>query len=85
MSIIRIFSLYKSAMVIVVVILSIFVSNSTPFLLILFLLGALRKPASQLGYILEFETAENRTFPVIMSINIVNWKNVPSDPNLITS
>ena len=71
MSIVRIFSWCKSAMVIIVVILSIFVSNSTPFLLILFLLGALRKHASRLGYILEFETAENRTFLVIMSIKIV--------------
>ena len=38
-TIIRIFSLCKSVMVIVVVILSIFVSNSTSFLFILFFLG----------------------------------------------
>ena len=67
-SIVRISSWCKSAMVIVVVILSIFVSNSTPFPLILFLLGALRKSESRLGYILEFETAKNRTFLAIMSI-----------------
>ena len=72
-------------MVIVVVILSIFVSNSTHFLLILFLLGALRKPASRLGYILEFETTENRTFLVRMSIKIVIWKKITIDLNLYTS
>ena len=82
---VRIFSLCKSAMVVVVVILSIFVRNFNPFLLILFFLRALRKPASQLGYILESETVGNHTFLVIMSIEIVNWKSLPTDLNLITS
>ena len=70
-SIIRMFSWCKSAMVIVVVILSIFVRNSTPFLLWLFFWS--------------LRLQKNRTFPVIMSIKIVNWKSAPTDPNLITS
>ena len=85
-TIVRIFSLvFKSALVIVMSILVMFVSNSTPFCLPYSFLERLCKPASRLGYILEFETAENRTFLVIMSIKIVNLKSILTDPNLITS
>ena len=84
-TIVRKFSQVKFSLVSVVVILITFVSNFNPFLLILFFLRALRKSTSRLGYILEFETAENRIFLVIMSIKIVVWKKTPMDPNLIMS
>ena len=82
---VRIFSLCKSAMVVVVVILSIFVRNFNPFLLILFFLRALRKPASQLGYILESETVGNHTFLVIMSYRNCELEepSYRSEPNYV--
>ena len=60
-----------------------FVSSSTFLFRILSFSERLCKPVSRLGYILEFEAAENRTF--LMSIKIVNRKSILTDPNLITS
>ena len=85
-SIVRVISWCKSARVMVPVILSVFVCNSTPFSYLFDSFSErLCKPGSRWGYVLEFETAENRTFLVILATKIMVWKKTHIDPNLITS
>ena len=71
-SIIRISSLCKPTIVIIVVFLSVFVSYSAPFLPFYSFSERWCKPESRLRYILESRLRENRTFLVILSIQFVS-------------
>ena len=83
-TIVRKFSHIKFSMVSVVPTLPMFVSNPTLFYLFYHFSERLCKPEIRLGYIPEFETAENRTFLVMNTYQIVNGKSVPTESNLIT-
>lgn len=72
------------SLVIVVSILVVFVSKSTFFHLPYPFSERLCKPASRLGNILVFETAENRTFLIIDVYQDCDLEENFTDPNLFT-